>query len=79
MKGEAFIVGPDIEGGSEQTKESSGVRTTKSELGSRMRVVKEEGRDKWSWNRELTAHFGNNSPGLRGWFGRLECLKVSVC
>ena len=65
LKGEAFIVGPDIEG---QGEESSGVRTAKSELGSRMRVVKEEGREGWSWTRELTAHFGNNSPGLRGTF-----------
>lgn len=66
MKGEAFIVGPDIEGEGDQTKESSGVRTTKSELGKRMRVVKEEGKEDWSWKRELTGHFGNNSPGLRG-------------
>ncbi|KAK8219341.1 hypothetical protein M8818_001075 [Zalaria obscura] len=67
MKGEAFVIGQDIEG-QEQSKESSGVRTVKSELGSRMRVVKEDGKDDWSWNRELTAHFGNNSPGLRGSF-----------
>ncbi|KAF2083147.1 hypothetical protein K490DRAFT_52411 [Saccharata proteae CBS 121410] len=63
MKGEAFVVGPDIEG-----EESSGVRTVKSEVGSRMRVVKEEGQADWSWAKELTGHFGNNSPGLRGTF-----------
>ncbi|OTA36344.1 26S proteasome regulatory subunit rpn-1 [Hortaea werneckii EXF-2000] len=68
IKGEAFIVGEDIEGEGEQSKESSGVRTAKSEIGSRMRVVKEEGRDQWSWKRELVGHFGNISPGMRGSF-----------
>jgi pyridoxamine 5'-phosphate oxidase len=68
LKGEAFVVGPDIEGEGEQSKESSGVRTVKSELGSRMRIVDEGKQGEWSWNKELTAHFGNNSPGLRGAF-----------
>ena len=66
VKGQAYIVAPDIEGEGEQSKESSGVRTTKSEIGSRMRVLKEEGKDGWSWKKELTAHFGNMSPGMRG-------------
>lgn len=66
IKGDAFIVGPDIEGDSEQSKESSGVRTVKSEVGARMRVLKEDATDKWSWNRELTAHFGALAPGMRG-------------
>jgi pyridoxamine 5'-phosphate oxidase len=64
LKGEAFIVGPDIE----DETESSGVRTVKSELGSRMRIVDEGKQGEWSWSKELTAHFGNNSPGLRGMF-----------
>ncbi|KAK3110465.1 hypothetical protein LTR53_015222 [Teratosphaeriaceae sp. CCFEE 6253] len=68
MQGEAFIVGPDVEGEGEQSKESSGVRTAKSELGSRMRVVKEGGKEDWSWKRELVGHFGNMSPGMRGSF-----------
>ncbi|TKA33769.1 26S proteasome regulatory subunit rpn-1 [Salinomyces thailandicus] len=68
MKGEAFIVGEDIEGEGEQSKESSGVRTAKSEIGSRMRVVKEDGKEQWSWKKELTGHFGNMSPGMRGSF-----------
>ncbi|KAK4574853.1 hypothetical protein LTR86_001695 [Recurvomyces mirabilis] len=68
MQGEAFVVGPDIEGEGEQSKESSGVRTVKSELGGRMRVVKEDGKDQWSWKRELRGHFGNISPGMRGSF-----------
>lgn len=68
IKGEAFVVAPDIEEDTEQSKQSSGVRTVKSELGKRMRVVKSEGQDTWSWAKELTAHFGNISPGLRGSF-----------
>lgn len=66
LKGEAYVIAPDIEEETEQSKQSSGVRTVKSELGSRMRVVKPEGQGEWSWSKELTAHFGNNSPGLRG-------------
>jgi pyridoxamine 5'-phosphate oxidase len=31
-----------------------------------MRVVDAEKEGEWSWKRELTGHFGNNSPGLRG-------------
>lgn len=33
-----------------------------------MRVVNEEGKERWSWEKELTAHFGNLSPGMRGSF-----------
>ncbi|KAI9053093.1 hypothetical protein LZ554_003362 [Drepanopeziza brunnea f. sp. 'monogermtubi'] len=65
FRGEAFVVARDIEGGGE---ESSGVRTVKSAVGERMRVVCEEGKGAWSWNTELTAHFGNLSPGMRGSF-----------
>jgi len=67
IKGEAFVIANDIED-EEHGQESSGVRTVKSELGSRMRIVKEEGKEHWSWKRELTGHFGNLSPGLRGSF-----------
>ena len=68
MKGEAFVIDRDIEGPNGDP-ESSGVRTVKSEVGKRMRLVKDnEGRkeSEWSWARELTAHFGNVSPGMRG-------------
>ena len=61
VRGKAFVVGPDIE-----DQESSGVRTVKSEIGRRMRVVSEEDKETWSWGKELTAHFGNLSPGRRG-------------
>ena len=33
-----------------------------------MRVVKEEGKSGWSWAKEVTAHFGNLSPAMRGSF-----------
>ena len=64
MKGEAFVVGRDIDEGG-----SSGVRTVKSEVGRRMRRTEAEGQEgDWSWAKELTAHFGNCSPGMRGMF-----------
>jgi len=44
------------------------VRTVKSAVGARMRVVHEEQKDEWSWAKELTSHFGNLSPGMRGSF-----------
>lgn len=75
MKGQAFIVGPDIEGEGEQSKESSGVRTTKSEVGTRMKVVKEDGKENWSWKTELTGHFGNVSPGMRGMCANRSCFR----
>ena len=64
IRGTAWVVARDIEGG----EESSGVRTVKSEVGGRMRIV-DGGNGKessWSWAKELTAHFGNCSPGMRG-------------
>jgi hypothetical protein len=65
MRGEAFVVGPDIESGE---VERSGARTVKSEVGRRMRVVSPGQEGEWSWEKELTAHFGNNSPAIRGSF-----------
>ncbi|MCJ1225638.1 hypothetical protein MMC12_002287 [Toensbergia leucococca] len=63
VKGRAFVVARDVEGEGEG---SSGVRTLKSEVGARMRVLEEGMESEWSWARELTAHFGNCSPGMRG-------------
>jgi pyridoxamine 5'-phosphate oxidase len=65
IKGEAYVVGPDIEG---KGSGSSGVRSVKHKIGERMRVVTEEGKQGWSWHKEVTAHFGNLSPGMRGSF-----------
>jgi pyridoxamine 5'-phosphate oxidase len=69
FRGEAYVVGQDIEGAGE---ESSGVSTMKHKIGERMRVVKKEGKKDWSWSKEVTAHFGNLSPGMRGSFKNPE-------
>ena len=68
VRGEAFVVGKDIDDVKEG-EGSSGVRTVRSEVGRRMRRVDEgetKGEEEWSWGRELTAHFGNCSPSMRG-------------
>lgn len=62
IKGRAFVIADDIEG----DEESSGVRTVKSEVGKRMRIVDEGKEDQFSWQRELTGFFGNQSPGIKG-------------
>lgn len=62
IKGRAYIVADDIEG----KEESSGVRTVKSEVGKRMRILDEAKEKDWSWTRELTGTFGNQSPGIKG-------------
>lgn len=63
VKGKAYMVGPDCEG---EGQENSGVRTVKSELGKRLHVVQPGREADWSWATELTNHFGNMSPGMRG-------------
>ena len=65
FRGEAYIVGQDIEG---EGGGSSGTRLVKHKIGERMRVVREEGKGGWSWDKEVTAQFGNLSPGMRGSF-----------
>ncbi|KAH8602049.1 pyridoxamine 5'-phosphate oxidase-domain-containing protein [Bisporella sp. PMI_857] len=70
ISGQAYIIAPDIEGPGSDT--SSGVATVKHEVGERMRVLKEEGKKSWSWGTELTSHFGNLSPGMRGSFKNPE-------
>ena len=62
VRGSAWVVGPDIEGESK----SSGVRTVKSEVGARMRILDESKVGDWTWERELRTIFGNQSPGIRG-------------
>ena len=63
MKGTAYVVGRDID-----EESTSGVKTVKSEVGKRMRIVDQEKvqNGEWSWAKELTGHFGNCSPGMRG-------------
>lgn len=66
IKGRAYVIADDIEG----DEGSSGVRTVKRELGKRMRVLAshEKERDHWSWQKELTGFFGNQSPGIKGMY-----------
>ena len=65
FRGEAYVVGQDVEGAG---SDSSGVSTMKHKIGERMRVVEEAGKKDWSWKKELTAHFGNLNPTMRGSF-----------
>ncbi|KAI2635439.1 pyridoxamine 5'-phosphate oxidase-domain-containing protein [Xylaria nigripes] len=63
VRGRAFVLGPDIESSPEG-------REVIALLKSRMRrVVPAQGEEKeWSFTREITAHFGNLSPVMRGSF-----------
>ena len=58
IRGHACIIGPDID--------SDAAAPVRQALNGYMRRVGET--DSWSWSRELTAHFGNLSPGMRGTF-----------
>ena len=58
IRGHAYVIGPDID-----TPAAAPVRTA---LQAHMRPG--TGADSWSWSRELTAHFGNLSPLMRGTF-----------
>jgi hypothetical protein len=62
VRGNAFVLAPDVE----KTPESEGVRLLKKEVGKRMKCKDETREGEWSWAKELTAHFGNQSPGIRG-------------
>lgn len=60
LRGKAYLVGPDIE--------SSG-SSTKQTLERYMRPKNTTtNKDSFDWPKELTAHFGNLSPGMRGTF-----------
>ncbi|KAK5624304.1 hypothetical protein RRF57_000020 [Xylaria bambusicola] len=60
VRGRAYVLAPDIESSPEG-------REVMSALKSRMRKQSEED-SKWSFAREITAHFGNLSPAMRGTF-----------
>ena len=62
FKGKAYVVGPDIE------DSSPAALMVKRKVGERMRALNEDGLGEWSWAREITAHFGNLSPAMRGSF-----------
>jgi pyridoxamine 5'-phosphate oxidase len=65
VRGRAYVLGPDVD-------ESEGGKETRGLLKARMRVKgKDSAEDKggeWSFAREITAHFGNLAPGMRGSF-----------
>ncbi|TRX93081.1 hypothetical protein FHL15_005949 [Xylaria flabelliformis] len=67
VRGRAYVLAPDIESSSEG-------REVMTLLKSRMRKPPhtdkkgEEGKKEWSFAREITAHFGNLSPIMRGSF-----------
>jgi len=61
VKGTAFVIASDID-----SVAHSGVRIVKTEIGKRMRVVDEDRKSEWSWEREMVGHFGNVTPGIRG-------------
>jgi pyridoxamine 5'-phosphate oxidase len=61
IKGDAWLVGPDIDGSTDSAKE------TRSKLLERMRSEKDVKED-WSWARELDYIFGGQSPATKGSF-----------
>ncbi|KAI9167186.1 hypothetical protein HJFPF1_03311 [Paramyrothecium foliicola] len=58
LRGHAYVIGPDID-----APEAAPIR---AELEKHMRAKADA--SSWSWSRELTAQFGNLSPGMRGSF-----------
>jgi pyridoxamine 5'-phosphate oxidase len=70
LAGRAYVLGPDAD------RDTDAARTVREALESRMRKMDaskgaddERQREKeWSWEREVTAMFGNQSPQTRGWF-----------
>lgn len=59
FSGKAYLLGPDVESGSPR---AVGVRETLS------KAMRRVGEGDFSWEREVTAHFGNMSPLMRGTF-----------
>jgi len=66
LRGTAWLLGPDIDGDGE------GPRAVREALCWRMRKTKDNksgtAEQEWSWSREVTGHFGNLSPAMRGTF-----------
>ncbi|KAF2671584.1 hypothetical protein BT63DRAFT_422120 [Microthyrium microscopicum] len=63
LRGDAWIVAPNID-----DKDNNKSEKTKEQIGKWTRVVDEKEVENWSWERELTAHYGNLAPGMRGSF-----------
>ncbi|KAL6861125.1 pyridoxamine 5'-phosphate oxidase domain-containing protein [Trichoderma novae-zelandiae] len=60
FRGRAYVIGPDID--------SEAAAHVRAALQPWMRLVDGQGKEEWSWSRELTASFGNLSPLMRGSF-----------
>ncbi|KAK3956177.1 hypothetical protein QBC32DRAFT_391677 [Pseudoneurospora amorphoporcata] len=63
VRGTAWLLGPDADG--------EGAAKVREALRQRMRRVPDktpEDEKTWSWSKEVTAHFGNLSPVMRGTF-----------
>ncbi|VTO86275.1 unnamed protein product [Fusarium graminearum] len=60
MRGHAYLLGQDIDDPS-----ASHVR---GEIEQHMRKKSDDNSIPWNWGKEITAHFGNLSPGMRGSF-----------
>jgi pyridoxamine 5'-phosphate oxidase len=60
FRGRAYLLGQDIDDPS--------ASHVKQEIEKHMRQKKEDGSSSWNWGKEITAHFGNLSPGMRGTF-----------
>lgn len=63
LRGKAYVLGPDMD-----EDEATPRRVRESLLGRMRKVLSSERGDEWSWGREVTAHFGNMSPVMRGSF-----------
>ncbi|ORY65376.1 pyridoxamine 5'-phosphate oxidase-domain-containing protein [Pseudomassariella vexata] len=64
VRGRAYVLGPDVE-----TSESGRETREMLRAGMLKRKRQDDGKDgEWSFRREITAHFGNLAPGMRGTF-----------
>ncbi|TQN63986.1 hypothetical protein CSHISOI_11436, partial [Colletotrichum shisoi] len=66
VRGEAYVLGPDVE------REASAAVRRETLLARMRRAPDKAADDGWSFAREVTAHFGNLSPMMRGTFRNPE-------
>ncbi|POS79214.1 hypothetical protein DHEL01_v202404 [Diaporthe helianthi] len=72
LRGHAWVLSHDDIGGAD-TARSPGAKAAREAVSKRMRSTTNSGSgsgsgEGWSWEREVEAHFGNLSPGMRGSF-----------
>lgn len=70
VKGDVWVLGPDFADG-----EKKGPKAVKDAIAARMRVSGDEKISNFDWSKEITAHFANLTPGMRG---KLPNLTVGV-